>query len=118
MTKEKQIEIFEQAFSGRTASCRLKCECGKTYFDDHNGGYDWERGELEALRAGEGIAVDYAPGSVEFEGRHYVNSCTCWHERAGKIMGFIDGHAHAVACYLNAMKKQRLAEADAAPVVG
>lgn len=114
----KKLENFEQAFSGRVASCRLRCHCGKTYFDNHNGGYDWDRGELEALQAGEGVPVGYAPGSIEFEGRQYVNACTCWHERAGKIIGFVDGHAHEIASYLALEKKRKQAEAADAPTVG
>ena len=113
-----KLEIFERAFTGRLAGCRLRCHCGKTYFDSHNACYDWERGELEALHAGAGTACDYAPGTIEFEGRTYVNACTCWHNRAEKIAGFIDAHAHEIAEYLSLEKKRKQAEAADAPTVG
>lgn len=113
-----ELENFERAFSSGSAGCRRTCNCGKEYFDNHNGGYDWEDGELEKLLASKNsIALDYAPGDIDFEGRYYVDACTCWHERAEHIMRFIDAHAHKIAEYLTLEKKRKQAQADYSPVV-
>jgi hypothetical protein len=115
LTPEKQMEIFERAFSAGIRSCRMTCACGKTYYNDE-GGFDWEPGELEALHK-TGVPLPHSVGGVEFEGHFYVDACACWHDRARKIMGFIDGHAHRIADYLNALKKARQAEAAGVPTV-
>lgn len=115
---DEKLENFERAFSGRINGCLLTCDCGKEYFDNHNEGYTWEPGKLEALLSNkEAVALDYAPGDICFEGKTYVNGCSCWHERAFKIMGFIDSHANAIADYLTREKKRKQRIADAAPVV-
>jgi len=116
------FESFEQAFRGRVNGCRRTCECGITYWDNYNGGYDWDEGELDELVDLQGIGkakpLGYAVGVVEFEGRYYVDGCTCWHDRAKKIIGFIEGHAAAIADFLQREKKRKLAEAMSAPTVG
>jgi hypothetical protein len=117
-TNLKSLESFERAFSGHTAGCRRKCECGRTYYDNANSNvYDWEDAELEQLRASDAVPLDYAPGDITFEGRIYVDGCTCWHDRARRIIAFIDGHAHAIAEYLTLEKKRKQAEAVASPLV-
>ncbi len=84
----------------------------------HNS-YDWDDGELEKLMADKNsFGLDYAPGDIAFEGIPYVDACTCWHARAEKIMGFIDGHAHKIAEYLTLEKKRKQAIAEHSPVVG
>lgn len=118
-----KLENFERAFSGHSSGCRRTCECGIVYFDGVQS-YDWEDGELEKLMKasnsleGKARFLDYAPSDIVFEGRTYVDACECWHERAAKIMNFIDGHAHAIAAYLTLEKKRKQQIADAAPVVG
>jgi hypothetical protein len=38
------------------------------------------------------------------EGRYYVDGCTCWHERAKKIIGFLIHHDEAIAEFLTLEK--------------
>jgi hypothetical protein len=112
------FESFEGAFSGRTGSCVRDCECGKTFWDSYNTGYDWEEGEVDRLVADpKAIAVDYAVGTIEFEGRTYVNACDCWHQRAIRIIAFLRGHDEAIADFLTAERKRKQQQADRAPVV-
>ncbi len=115
------FESFERAFRGGVSGCRRTCECGITYWDAHNSGYDWEAGELDELarleKAGQAKPLDYAVGVVEFEGRHYVDGCACWHERARRIIGFLERHAAAIADFLRLEKRRKMLEAAAAPTV-
>lgn len=54
---------------------------------------------------------------IRFEGKEYVADCTCWHDRADRIMGFIDSHKHSIAKYLNEEKVRLTAFAEAHPTV-
>ena len=110
-----KLENFELAFGDGSSATRT-CECGKTYFDDYNSGYGWEDGELEDLRA-KHIAVEHSIGWVSFEGKEYVNVCTCWHKRANQIMNFLDGHAIEICDYFNREKKRKQLEADLSPTI-
>lgn len=113
-----KLENFEAAFSGNTYGCRRTCECGHEYWDTCNHDYDWEPGEVESLEKDpNATGVDYAIGTIEFEGCQYADACTCWHERAKTIMGFIDGHAREIAKYLSLEKQRKQRIADAAPIV-
>lgn len=117
MDKDK-LENFERAFSDCTGGCRRTCNCGTEYYDGYNSGYSWEDGEMDGLRSNKNaVGLDYAPGDISFEGKNYVDACNCWHVRANKIMGFIDGHAQQIAEYLTLEKKRKQAIADNAPVV-
>lgn len=117
-----KLENFERAFGNSSAGCVRTCECGITYFDGVQS-YDWEPGELERLEAqaeapnAKAVRLEYAPGDMGFEGGQYVDACTCWHKRAGLIMGFIDAHAHKIAAYLKLEKARQQRIADAAPTV-
>lgn len=110
---------FEHAFNHGGTQLGT-CECGKSYFDNAN---DWcdpsEYGRtIDDYRDDENyIPVDGSFGYVYFEGKEYVNACNCWHERAGKIMQFIDTHNRAIADYLNLEKKQALEVARMMPGV-
>jgi hypothetical protein len=116
MIDPDKLRNFEEAFSTGSHGCVGTCRCGKTYFDAHNSSCDWEKGELERL---EKIAnpVDFAVGGVHFEGCDYLDACTCWHERAKRIMDFIEVHASSIARYLNLEKARKQREADKAPGV-
>lgn len=118
---EAAFESFEQAFRGRINGCRRDCECGIVFYDTYNSGYDWEDGEVDELArlAAEGKAkpVGHSVGLVEFEGRYFVDACTCWHERAKKIIGFLLGHDEAIADFLRREKARKIREAAAAPTV-
>lgn len=112
------FESFEKAFRGGINGLRRTCECGVEYWDSYNSGYDWDEGEREALEDDPTkIPVSYAVGIIEFEGRTYVDACTCWHERAKRIASWIDSHAEAIAEYLSLEKKRKQNEADRSPVV-
>jgi hypothetical protein len=113
----EDLQTFESAFDTHCGGCRRTCECGKEFFDGANS-YDWDTGELEALRADpDSVELGYSIGTISFEGREYVMDCTCWHERARKIKGFIDGHSRKIAEYLTLEKNRKQEEADESPVV-
>lgn len=117
MNPSDKLENFERAFRNGTAGCVRTCECGVTYYDTV-GRYDWEPEEFEGLKTNKkAVPLDYTPGDIHFEGRRYVDGCNCWHERAKKIMGFIDGHAHQIAKYLTLEKQRKQSIADNAPEV-
>lgn len=112
------LQEFEEAFRVPVGSCRDTCACGKEFYDDANDGYSWEEGELEKLRSDpKAVGLRYSVGYVEFEGRQFVLDCPCWHERARKIIGFINGHARPIATFLTLEKKRKQAIADASPTV-
>ena len=112
------FENFERAFRANVAGCRQRCECGVEYWDAYNRGYSWEEGELEALEADpKAKGLDHAVGFVEFEGRRYVDGCSCWHERAKRIIGFIEAHAGEIAEFLTLEKARKMREAETAPIV-
>lgn len=91
MNTDPRLETFESVFRGGFNGCRMRCNCGREFFDNANEFYDWNEGELEELRK-TATALDYAPGNVRFEGRKYVDACDCWHPRAMQVIGFLDGH--------------------------
>lgn len=113
-----KLENFERAFRDGSGGCRRTCECGKTYFHDDDGGYDWEEGEIEQLRKDKNAtALDYCPSDISFEGKQYVDACPCWHERAKQIMRFLDSHGHKIADYFRLEKERKQEEADHSPTV-
>jgi len=116
MNSEKLNE-FERAFSSGMAGCVRTCECGRVFYDNANS-YDWEPGELERLQASKkATPVDYSVGTLVLEGGEFVQACNCWHERASKIIDWLDNHAHGIAEYLTLEKKRKQADADHSPVV-
>lgn len=113
-----ELETFELAFDNHYAACRATCACGKVYYDDYNEGYTWEDGELEALYADpKATALEHSVGFVEFDGTQYVSSCSCWHEKARKIVDWLNRHAKPVAEFLSREKKRKQTIADASPTV-
>ena len=112
------FDNFERAFRPGVAGCLGRCECGVVYYDAYNRGYDWNEGEFDALEADpKAIGLDHAVGYVEFEGRRYVDGCTCWHERAKRVIAFLQGHAGQIAEFLSLEKARKTREAEQAPVV-
>ena len=112
-------DSFERAFTTNTGGCSRRCACGKDFYDASTNRWDWEKGEFEAFEADEeAIGVDYSIGTVRFEGSEYVVDCDCWLDRADRIMGFIDGHAHLIARYLELEKERKTTEAADMPTVG
>lgn len=115
--RDRTIEFFEDAFNDGTAGCRRLCACGKEYYDAYNSGYDWEDGEFDTLEEGDAIPIDHSIGDISFEGKTYAMPCDCWHDRARKILSFINGHSYQIAAYLNAEKKRKFEEAQYTPSV-
>lgn len=111
-----KLENFERAFSTHSGGCRRTCNCGREFYNP-NGGWDWEEGEIEALDKSGAISLDWSVSTLSCEGKEYVMDCDCWHKRAKQIMGFIDGHAQAIAEYLTLEKKRKQTLADESPVV-
>ena len=103
------VENFEESFRTGTSGCIRTCECGITYYNPDNI-WTFEDGELEKLEKDpETIGLDYSVSTIEFEGKEYVCSCDCWHERAEKIMDFLDSHIYGIAEYFK-LEKQRKQE--------
>jgi hypothetical protein len=111
------LRSFEDAFSDHGGSCRRQCRCGKEYFNPC-GTWDWAEGELEKLcNDKESISLSHSVGGVVFEGTYYVEDCNCWHERAKRIMAFLDAHKDEIAAYFVSEKKRLHAEAEAIPAI-
>lgn len=87
-------------------------------FYNSDGGWDFDEGELDKLHADPNAKdLDYAVPFVEFEGTVYVADCTCWHERAERILAFLDDHAIQVANYLMAERQRKIKEASRVPLI-
>jgi hypothetical protein len=115
---QSKLNSFIDAFDSHGGSCHRNCECGRQFFDDYNGGYTWNDGELEALQANpEVTALQHSVGSILLEGREYVMDCDCWHARAERVIGWLDNHASEIAEYLSLEKKRKQKLADESPVV-
>lgn len=113
----EKLENFEQAFTPPVGSCSVTCECGRVFYNP-SGSWDFYEGELESLKNNpKATPVEWSCGYVFFEGHEYAMDCNCWHERAKKLMDWIDAHADRIAKYLTLEKKRKQAIADAAPVV-
>lgn len=111
-----RLQNFEQAFSSHGGGCRRACECGKEFYNPDNG-YTWEDGEIEGLEKAGAIALPHTVTTIHCEGREYVTDCDCWHERAEKIMDWLDSHGRCISEWFALEKKRKQKEADASPVV-
>ncbi len=112
-----KLENFREAFSPPMGTIRALCHCGKTYYDSQDEGC-FEPGELEDLRANpEAVELDCGTGFVNFEGKEYCWHCTCWHERAMKLIAWIDSHSYGVADYLTRERTRKFDDAESSPIV-
>lgn len=112
-----RMTSIEAAFRIGT-SCRIWCKCGKTYWDNHNGGWDWEDGEVEALEADENaVACDFAPGRLIIEGTEYCDACNCWHPIAERIANWLDLNKQCIATYYAREKERLTALANEVPTI-
>ncbi len=112
------LENFERAFSTHSAGCRRECDCGKIYYHDDENAYDWDIGEFEALQKNpKATALDYCPADMTFEGKDLVNSCTCWHEKAEKIINFLNSHGRGISTFFKLEKERKLQEAKNSPTI-
>lgn len=113
-----KIKNFKAAFDAHVGTCSAFCVCGRQFYNPNRYDWDWADGEIEALESNNNAtAIDDAVSYVSFEGREYVAECDCWHERAERIMGFLDGHGCEIAQYFKLEKERKIAEAEAAPIV-
>lgn len=106
----KPSEEFERAIT-ISGGCVVTCEfCQRTYFEP-GGGWDWEKGELESLRANaekepdKFIECDYSICDGPLDGKTYVVGCKC--QAAGVYERWIWSHRHIFERYFAAMLKKR-----------
>ena len=110
------LDTFIEGFSDSVGSCRGQCSCGVTFFNP-DGGWNWEDGEIEALRSSGAREIGDSVGTITFEGGVYVVDCDCWRPRAKMISRFLDSHALKIAAYLRAEKKRKQYVADISPTI-
>lgn len=112
LANRESLDNFDRAFSHIRTGC-FKCECGKVYWDNQNGGYDWNDGELEALEKNpNATAVPYAIDVIDIDGREYANACNCWEKRASRIIGWLENNRTEIAAYFRYEKERKMAEAN------
>jgi hypothetical protein len=112
------INNFITAFNSGVGSAIQTCQYGKTYFSS-DGGFDWEEGQLERLQVHDDT-IDtgiYAVEYLEFERSLYVIDCNCWHDRAEKIMAFLDFHAEKIGRYYQEERRRLQSEAQRLPLL-
>lgn len=108
--------IFEDAFSSGFGSCRGKCHCGRTYFDNVNSGISWDEGEfeeLERLSAQEPNKCVPAQGAVSFiavDGKTFVWGCEC--QGWKPYEAFIVRHGRQIAAFLRARQAALAKQVD------
>ena len=108
---------FEMAFDSHRGRNTMQCKCGKKFYNS-DGGWDFEDGELEALRKDpNAVDLDCSVSILEFEGSQYVMDCECWKKRAEKIMQFLDFHKHQIAQYFRLEKLRFQNEANEYPQI-
>jgi len=104
-----RFDNFQEAFRSGCSGCRRECECGKVYYNP-DGGWDWNEGELEDLEKYNAIALDYTVGTLVIDGEEYVTDCDCWHEKAKKIIAWMERNKYAFVEYLQLEKKRKQKE--------
>ena len=105
-----------------SGGCRRNCSCGITTYNP-DGTWDWEEGELEALRKDKNaIEVDYSVPSVEIDGKEFVVGCPC--NGLYKYEGFIWANRELIVQYLrlraktmNKMAEKEINLTDSLPAV-
>lgn len=108
--------VFEKVFTLNTSGCIETCKCGKIYFNGVNS-WDWEEGEFESLQANpKAIELPYGITRLEVEGQFFVADCDCWHERALKIINWLEIHCEKIGEYFREIKTARIKQADKLPV--
>lgn len=114
---EKVRQRFERAFSDGGGGSVRQCVCGREFYNS-NGGWDWNDGELELLRAkADATDLPWAVSGVYFEGQFFVADCDCWTARAARIVGWIRHHDHQIVTLLKLDKQAAIDAAQAKPVV-
>ncbi len=117
MMQAPAVQNFVDAFDDSTGGCVRDCACGRVFYNPDDT-WSWEAGELEKLRAdAKATPLDYSVSTFTFEGTAYVIDCDCWHDRALRVIAWLQNNDQAIAAFLNAEKKRKQAEADRAPAV-
>lgn len=113
----ERLTNFEKAFSDHASGCLLQCNCGRVFYDTVNN-YDWEEGELERLDAdSNATGLPHSCGHIGFEGRRYCDGCNCWHDRALKIMEFLDAHDVQIAEWFKLERGRKKSEFEESPEI-
>ena len=111
------LESFKEAFRDGIGGNRVKCHCGKVYYNP-DGFWDWDEGELEALNLDDDAkALDYTTEYLSVEGVTYAIDCDCWHSRAEQIMRFLDGHRAKVGAYFAEERRRLMNESKSFPEI-
>lgn len=107
---------FEDAFDCGASGAVRHCNCGRVFYNS-DGGWDFEPGELESLKASGATDLDHACGEINFNGKTYAIDCPCWHDRAMAVIEFLNEHAQSIADFLTNEKKRKTLAAIMSPVV-
>jgi hypothetical protein len=106
-------ERFEDAFDDGVGWSRVTCQCGQTYYNS-DGGWDWEDGELEALRKDpKATDVDYSVSEMTVNGKTYVTGCPCTAELV-RVENFIRAYRYKIAAYLKAVAEGQIESGEIA----
>lgn len=113
-----KLDNFESAFSSHSAGFERRCECGQIFFDSYNTGYDLCEGEFDQLEANpKATSVRHGVETIIVDGREFCMDCNCWHDRAARIIDWMDEHADAIVEWMKLERKRKTAEALRSPVV-
>lgn len=106
MTNQQCSNLFFDIFRSNSGGCVRICVCGVTWFDGSaSGGWTWDEGELENLRAKaeqqpeQYREIEYTVTTLNPNGDEIVADCTC--DRARKYEEFLQEEAGRIANYLN-----------------
>lgn len=109
-------EGWEQAFGSNTSGCYRVCEgCDRVYFDSF-GSWDWEDGELEALKENakktpdKYIECDYSISTYFVCGKEIVTGCAC--NYGAPYEQWVQRNAVRIAAYLKLLANEFEARAD------
>lgn len=106
---QHQFENFEKAWGTRSAGCYEYCACGRVFYDVENS-YDWNEGEMDQLRANpNAFARSYGIERVNIDGVIYASDCDCWHEKATRIINWLDVNRYNLKEYFELERKRLLA---------
>ena len=115
---ETDKELFEEAFSCHMSSQIGTCDCGRVFWDGHNTGYDWHKGQQDELIADQNATrVDWGVEYVEIFGAMYCQDCSCWQDKAQRIIDWLRDNQEQVGRFFQLEKKRLLNAAGRVPEV-
>jgi len=110
-----QLESFRKAFIHKSSGCLQVCDCGRVFFEDSEDDWDWEKGEFDRLiEDPEASRLDYPPSMISFGGSEYCESCTCWYEKAEKLISRLDRFDKELCSYFAFERIRKIKEANEA----